>query len=88
MPARRVVDRLNDTPILTRELFDEGELASATVDIRFAFGTMTRPIFRNVTGHLARVLGRQPDVVDGVGHVILYQPETAAAYIRARGTVR
>lgn len=79
---------LDDIPILTRELVDEGDLASATVDIRFAFGTMTRPIFRDVTVHLARVRDRQPDVVEGVGHVILYQPETAAAYIRARGTVR
>lgn len=79
---------LDDIPILTRELVDEGELASATVDIRFALGTMTRPIFRDVTVHLARVRGRQPDGVDGVGHVVLYQPDTAAAYIRARGADR
>lgn len=75
----------DDIPILTRELVDEDQLASAAGDIRFAFGTMTRPIFRQVTVHLARVRGTQAEAVDGVGHVVVYQPGTAAAYIRRVG---
>ncbi|MGI8929218.1 MAG: alpha/beta hydrolase [Candidatus Limnocylindrales bacterium] len=75
---------LDDIPILTGELIDEADLASAAVDIRFAFGTRTAPIFREVTLHLAAVRDTTPDIVRKAGHVILYQPDAAAAYIRGQ----
>ena len=70
---------------VTAERIDEADLASAAVDIRFAFGTRTRPIFREVTLHLAAVRDTTPHIVRQVGHVILYQPDAAAAYIRGHG---
>ena len=78
---------LDDIPILTGERVDETLLATAIADVRFAYGELTRPIFRDVTIHLARVRGTQPDVIGGVGHGVQYQPETVAAYIRRHGAV-
>jgi len=75
---------LDDIPILTAELVEEAELASATVDIRFSFGTKTRPIFRDIAVHLAAVRNATPDVLDGVGHFLYYHPDVAAAYVRAQ----
>ena len=71
----------DDIPILTREIVDEGELASATVDIRFSYGANTLSIFREISTHLAALRGATPDVIQGVGHSIYYYPDAAAAYI-------
>jgi pimeloyl-ACP methyl ester carboxylesterase len=73
----------DDIPILTTELLDEAELASATVEIRFSFGTETRPIFRDIAGHLAAVRGITPDVLEGVDHFLYYHPDAVAAYVQA-----
>ena len=75
---------LDDVPILTRELVDEKELATAPVDIRFSFGTASLPIFREIATHLAAVRNAAPDALDGGGHGLIYHPEAAAAYIRAQ----
>ena len=75
---------LDDVPILTRELVDEKELATAPVDIRFSFGTASLPIFREIATHLAAVRNAAPDAIDGVGHGMIYHPDAAAAYIRAQ----
>ena len=75
---------LDDVPILTRELVDEKDLATAPVDIRFSFGTASLPIFREIATHLAAVRNAAPDALDGVGHGMIYHPEAAAAYIRAQ----
>lgn len=72
----------DDIPILTREVVDEAALASSTVDIRFAFGTASLPIFRDITTHLASVRGADPQILDGVGHALYYHPDAAAAFIR------
>jgi pimeloyl-ACP methyl ester carboxylesterase len=74
----------DDIPILTAELVDEAELASAAADIRFSFGARTRPIFRSIAEHLAAVRKTTPDVLDGVDHFLYYHPEDAAAYVRAQ----
>ncbi len=74
----------DDIPILTRELLDEAELASARSDIRFSFGTTSLPLFREIATHLAAVRNTAADRIDGVGHGIYFQPDVAAAYIRAR----
>ena len=74
-------------PILTRELVDEKELATAPVDIRFSFGTASLPIFREIATHLASVRNTAPDAIDRVGHSMPYLPDAAAAYIRTRNGV-
>ena len=78
---------VDDVPILTRELVDEKELATAPVDIRFSFGTASLPIFREIATHLASVRNATPDAIDGVGHSMPYLPDAAAAYIRTRSGV-
>ncbi len=79
---------VDDAPILTREVVDESELASSAVDIRFSFGTASQPIFREISTHLAAVRTEAPDAIDGVGHLIHYHPDAAAAYIRSRSGAR
>jgi pimeloyl-ACP methyl ester carboxylesterase len=74
----------DDIPILTRELVDEVELASATVHIRFSFGANSLSIFRVIATHLASIRGDTPDTIERVGHAIYYHPDTAAAYIRSQ----
>jgi hypothetical protein len=74
----------DDLLILTRERVDEAELASADVDIRFSFGTESMPVFRVIAGHLATVRSTRPIAVEGVGHDIYYDPDAAAAHLRAQ----
>lgn len=74
----------DDLLILTRERVDEAELASADVDIRFSFGTESMPVFRVIAAHLAAVRSTRPIAVEGVGHVIYYDPDAAAAHLRAQ----
>ena len=75
---------VDDIPILTRELVDEEELATAQVDIRFSFGTASLPIFREIATHLASVRNASPDAIDGAGHLMVYVPDATAAYIRTQ----
>ena len=75
----------DDIPIVTRELVDEEQLASATVDIRFSYGANTLPVFREISAFLAGLRGATPDAIEGVGHSIYYHPEAAARYIRSQG---
>jgi len=75
---------VDDVPILSRELVDEVELATAPVDIRFSFGTASLPIFREIATHLASVRNAAPDAIDGAGHLMKYLPDAAAAYVRTQ----
>ena len=75
---------VDDVPILSRELVDEVELATAAVDIRFSFGTASLPIFREIATHLASVRHAAPDAIDGAGHLMKYLPDAAAAYVRTQ----
>lgn len=72
----------DDLLILTRERVDEAELASVDVDIRFSFGTESMPVFRAIATQLAAVRIGRPIAVKGVGHVIFYDPDAAAAHLR------
>jgi len=74
---------VDDVPILSRELVDEEALRTASVDIRFAYGTGSLPIFREIATQLAGVRGAVPDTIQDVGHLMTYAPEAAAAYIRS-----
>jgi pimeloyl-ACP methyl ester carboxylesterase len=75
---------VDDVPILSRELVDEEELATAPVDVRFSFGTASVPIFRQIATHLAAVRTASPDAIAGAAHLMTYAPEAAAAYIRSQ----
>jgi pimeloyl-ACP methyl ester carboxylesterase len=74
----------DDVQILTRERVDEADLAAAGVDIQFSFGTGSMPVFRAITTQLAAVRNARPIAVQGVGHVIYYDADAAAAYLRAQ----
>ncbi len=73
----------DDLLILTHEVVDEGQLARAAADIRFLHGTESMPVFRRIASHLAAVRGASAIAVDGVGHLVYYQPDAAAGLIRA-----
>ncbi len=71
----------DDLAVMTTELVDEAALKLADVELRFAHGTASPAIFRQIATHLAAVRGAQPDVIEGAGHTICFQPELAAHYI-------
>jgi pimeloyl-ACP methyl ester carboxylesterase len=74
----------DDIPILTTETADEAAIAEARVEIRFAYGTSSMDLFREIAEHLAALRGDGPDAIEGVGHALYLYPEEAAAYIRAQ----
>jgi pimeloyl-ACP methyl ester carboxylesterase len=71
----------DDIPILTTEAIDAAALAASDVEIRFAFGTRSADIFREIVEHLAAVRGTNPDAIEGVGHALYFHPDAAAGYI-------
>lgn len=73
----------DDVPVLTAEPVDETWLASGAVDVRFAFGTDSPRLFRDIATHLAALRGGEPDVIAGAGHAIYLSPEIAARYLLA-----
>ncbi len=75
----------DDLAVLTTELVDEASLALAEVDLRFSHGTASPAIFREIVAYLAAVRGAEPDVIEGAGHTICFQPGLAAHYIGTRG---
>ncbi len=77
----------DDLAILTRERVDEAELSSAEVDIRFSFGTESMPVFRAIAERLAAVRSASPIAVHGAGHLLYYDPDLAAAHLRAHAGV-
>lgn len=72
---------IRDDLDLTRETVDETILGSAPVQIRFAFGTRSLPIFEQIVQRLSALCGQTPDRLDGVGHGVYYHPDQTAAYI-------
>lgn len=84
--ARRTVDNAEslirgDVP-LTRERFDPDAVANSPVNLRFAYGTASHPIFEQITSHLAAMRGESPDPIHGMGHLAFYQPDAVTSYIR------
>jgi hypothetical protein len=73
----------------TNETVPPEVLAASTADIRFAAGTESPPVFREIAAELTRIRRRpgsddprQPDSVPGAGHVVCFTPEPVADYIR------
>jgi pimeloyl-ACP methyl ester carboxylesterase len=75
----------DDIPFLTTEVVDEAALALVAVDLRISHGTTSPPVFREIAAHLAAVRGCRPDVIEGAGHAIYFQPDLVADYIRSHG---
>lgn len=69
---------------LTRERFDPDAIANSPINLRFAYGTGSLPVFKEIASHLAAIRGEEPDAVQGMGHLAFYQPDSVAAYIRSR----
>jgi pimeloyl-ACP methyl ester carboxylesterase len=74
----------DDIPILTTETIDEAALAAADVELRFAYGSRSMDVFREIVEHLAAVRGDVPDAIEDVGHALYFHPEEAATYINTR----
>jgi pimeloyl-ACP methyl ester carboxylesterase len=74
----------DDLVLLTMELVDEAALAHTDVELRFAHGTASPAIFRQIAAQMASVRGAQPDAIEGAGHTICFQPELAARYIETQ----
>lgn len=72
----------DDIPLLTAEAVDEASLVSTSIDVRFAYGSETSAVFRDVAVRLAAVRGVVPDVIPGVGHALYLHADSAAAYLR------
>ena len=84
--ARRTNDNAEslirgDVP-LTRERFDPDAVAKSPVNLRFAYGTASHPIFEQIASHLAVIRGEKADAIDGLGHLAFYQPNAVTTYIR------
>lgn len=76
---------------LTAESVDLAALAGSGADIRFACGSRSHPVFREIAEELTRIRRRpgaadpdRPDLIDGAGHVAYFTPEPVAAYIRGQ----
>lgn len=66
---------------MTLEEVNESDLASAQVEVRFAFGSTSLPIFREITTRLAAIRGDVPDRIEEVGHSAYYSPNAIVSYI-------
>lgn len=83
--ARRTGDNAEslirgDLP-LTREEFDPDAIADCPVNLRFAYGTASLPIFKEIASQLAATRGEEPDAIHDLGHLAFYEPNSVAAYI-------
>jgi len=67
---------------LTGESVDDEAVRTCPVNLRFAYGTASIPIFQMIATHLAATRGNTPDSLRGIGHSLFYHPEATATYIR------
>lgn len=68
---------------LTGERFDADAVANSPVNLRFAYGTASHPIFEQIASHLAAMRGESADPIHGMGHLAFYQPDAVTSYIRS-----
>lgn len=68
---------------MTLERIPEEELASCPTPIRFAFGSKSLPVFKEIATSLATVQGSRPDRLEGVTHAVYHSPDIIASYIMA-----
>jgi len=66
----------------TQETIDPAVLRASDRDIRFAFGTGSSPVFREIAETLADPV--QPDAITGAAHLAYLTPGPIVDYIRAR----
>lgn len=77
----------DDIPIITAETPDAAALAALPTDLRFAHGTDSPAIFREIVVRLAAMRGTIPDVLKGMGHMLYFHPDEAAAYIHGGSAI-
>ncbi|HKX76393.1 MAG TPA: alpha/beta hydrolase [Acidimicrobiia bacterium] len=66
---------------LPSEVADLEGLRDSEVHIHFAYGTRSRPVFREIAETLAATRGAEAQAVVGAGHVAVYHPDLIAAFI-------
>jgi pimeloyl-ACP methyl ester carboxylesterase len=69
--------------LLTRETFDLEAVSDCPINLRFAYGTASLPVFRGIATHLAACRKELPDALEGLGHSVFYHPDPTANYIRS-----
>jgi len=69
-----------DLPI-TREHFDRKAVAGCQINLRFAYGSASHPVFHGIAAELAASRSQTPDRLEGLGHGVYYHPDTTASYI-------
>lgn len=67
---------------LTGESYDLEAVANCPTRLRFAYGTASLPVFKDIAIRLADTRGQEADPLEGVGHGIPYHPDEAADYVR------
>ncbi len=80
----------DDMP-LTADSVGPDALRASAADIRFAYGTASHPVFREIAEELTGIRnaagnGLRAEAVQGAGHVAYYMPEVIADYIRRQCT--
>jgi pimeloyl-ACP methyl ester carboxylesterase len=78
----------DDIPILTTEGPDEDAIRTCPVEVRFAYGSGSLALFRDIATRLAALRGERPEVIEGAGHALYLHPADAAAFIRDHGAGR
>jgi pimeloyl-ACP methyl ester carboxylesterase len=66
---------------MTGESLNEAEFRRSNVDFRFAHGTESRPMFRQIATRLAALRGDPVDPLNDVGHLSYTDPTVVSAYI-------
>jgi pimeloyl-ACP methyl ester carboxylesterase len=69
--------------LLTRETFDLAAVGDCPINLRFAYGTASLPVFLGIATRLAACRGASPDALEGLGHSVFYHPDPTAEYIRS-----
>jgi pimeloyl-ACP methyl ester carboxylesterase len=72
----------DDIPVLTGEVVEAPSLASTPAKVRFAYGSETSAVFRDIARRLAALRGGDAEVIPGVGHAVYLHADAAAAYLR------
>lgn len=66
---------------MTGESLNEAGFRAGKVDFRFAYGTESRPLFRQIVTRLAALRGDPVDALQNVGHLAYADPTVVSAYI-------
>ena len=67
---------------LTQRAVDLEAVARCPTNVRFAYGTASLPVFREIATRLAACRHEVPDALHGLGHSVYHHPDTTVEYVR------